>query len=369
MVKANDMLQEALALARNGRPVFPARPDKAPLIKGWPDLATTDEQTITGWFDKDQPPNLAVTTGHKSGFFCLDIDGPMGEASLCELERLHDEIAPQCAVRTVSGGRHFNFLMPDFDLRNSAGKLGPGLDIRANGGYVLVPPSQALNRDGQIGAYSYLSEVRLSSGQLVEAPAWLLDLLRPLPPASSHNPSPGVTASNSYGEKALEEECRRVASAGAGERNDTLNRAAFAIFQLVGGGAIEHGLAEERLRNAALTCGLTPKEVEATLRSAAKRGLASPRSAPQNLPVPVARPTRKVQPETESAADVQLPPPPLSVFPREVQELLREASAAYKQLPLEVAIVAFLALLTASLGRSRVVRVKPAWEEARADAY
>ncbi|MDR1083907.1 MAG: DUF3987 domain-containing protein [Deltaproteobacteria bacterium] len=364
MAKTNAILQEALALAHNGRLVFPTRPDKTPLIKGWPDLATTDEKTITGWFDKGQPPNLAVITGHKSGFFCLDIDGHMGEASLSELERLNGEIAPHCSVRTASGGRHFHFLMPDFDLRNSSGKFGPGLDIRANGGYVLVPPSQALNRNGNLGAYSYLSEVHLSSGQLVAAPAWLLDLLRPLPPTPSHNPSPGVTAPNSYGEKALDEECRRISSAGAGERNDTLNRAAFAIFQLVGGGAIEHGLAEERLRSAALTSGLTPKEIEATLRSAAKRGLTKPRSAPQNLPVPVARPNQKVQAETEPAADVHLPPPPLGVFPREVQELLREASAAYKQLPLEVAIVAFLALLTASLGRSRVVRVKPGWEEA-----
>ena len=254
--------------------------------------------------------------------------------------------------------------MPDFDLRNSAGKLGPGLDIRANGGYVLVPPSEAVNRDGQMGAYSYLSELRLGSGQLVAAPVWLLDLLRSLPPTPGHNPSFGVTASSSYGEKALEEECRRVASAGVGERNDTLNRAAFAIFQLVGGGAIDHALAEEELRSAALTSGLTPKETEATLRSAAKRGLASPRSTPQNLPVPVAKPSQKAQPETASAADVHLPLPPLGFFTREVQELLREASAAYKQLPLEVAIVAFLTLLTASLGRSRVVRVKPGWEEA-----
>ena len=158
MVKTNDVLQEALALARNGRLVFPARPDKTPLIKGWPDLATADEETITGWFSKDQPPNLAVITGHKSGFFCLDIDGPMGEASLSELERLKGKITPQCSVRTASGGRHFHFLMPNFDLRNSAGKIGPGLDIRANGGYVLAPPSQAVNRDGQMGVYSYLSE-------------------------------------------------------------------------------------------------------------------------------------------------------------------------------------------------------------------
>ena len=153
MVKVNDVLTEALALARNGRLVFPARPDKTPFIKGWPDSATTDEQTVAGWFDKDQPPNLAAVTGHKSRFFCLDIDGPTGEASLKALEGRYGEINPLCVARTASGGRHFYFLMPEFDLRNSARKLGPGLDIRANGGYVLVPPSQAVGREGQIGVY------------------------------------------------------------------------------------------------------------------------------------------------------------------------------------------------------------------------
>ncbi|MDL2226531.1 DUF3987 domain-containing protein [Deltaproteobacteria bacterium OttesenSCG-928-M10] len=376
MGKANAILIEALALTRNGRLVFPARPDKTPLIKGWPDLATTDEKAITNWFDKKQPPNLAVVTGHKSGFFCLDIDGPAGEANLKELEARYAPISQHCAVRTASGGRHFHFLMPDFDLRNSAGKLGVGLDIRANGGYVLVPPSQALNRDGQTGAYSYLSDVRLSSGQLEDAPAWLLDLLRPMPPAPCHSASRYDTGPTSYGEKALDEECRRIASAAHGERNDTLNRAAFAIFQLIAGGVIDPGIGEQRLRSAGQAfgeqrlrsagqaCGLTPNEIDATLMSAAKRGLESPRGIPQKLALVSVKKAQKAQSEPDSSDDVHLPAPPLDVFPPEVQALILDAAVAYKQLPLEVVIVAFLALLTACLGRSRVVQVKPGWEEA-----
>jgi len=87
-----------------------------------------------------------VTTGAASGFFALDIDGPEGQASLAALEQRHEplKVEEMAIAITPSGGYHFYFQMPGFNLRNSAGKLGPGLDIRANGGYVLIPPSRAV---------------------------------------------------------------------------------------------------------------------------------------------------------------------------------------------------------------------------------
>ncbi|MDL2226922.1 bifunctional DNA primase/polymerase, partial [Deltaproteobacteria bacterium OttesenSCG-928-M10] len=79
-------IAQILALSQAGRLLFPASQDKKPLISGWPQLATTDESQLRTWFEVDPPPNPAVVTGHQSGFFCLDVDGDAGKASLAELE-------------------------------------------------------------------------------------------------------------------------------------------------------------------------------------------------------------------------------------------------------------------------------------------
>lgn len=60
----------------------------------------------------------------------------------------------------------------------------------------------------------------------------------------------------------------------------------------------------------------------------------------------------------------QLPEPPLTCFPPEIQHMLKEAALAFKYIPLEVPIVSFLAFLSACVGRACVVEVKPGWEEA-----
>lgn len=144
----NLKLQAALQLAQKGRYIFPADKDKRPIIKDWPNNATVDTAILKAWFER-QNYNLAVVTGSKSGFFCLDVDGEAGKDSLLALEKQHSTINPEtaCIAVTPSNGVHYYFQMPDnLDLRNSAGKLGKGLDIRANGGYVVVPPSKVINK-------------------------------------------------------------------------------------------------------------------------------------------------------------------------------------------------------------------------------
>ena len=162
---------ELTALDHKGRHVFPAGCDKKPLIKDWPNLATVDEQQLCDWFDRLESPNIAVVTGHKSGFFCLDVDGEEGRTSLKALENQHSRLDQSCLAQTASGGLHDYFKMPlEADIRNSAGKLAPGLDIRGNGGYVIVPPSQAISREDVLGSYVWLSEITLSKDELSDAP-------------------------------------------------------------------------------------------------------------------------------------------------------------------------------------------------------
>ncbi|MDQ1049126.1 hypothetical protein QFZ76_007362 [Streptomyces sp. V4I2] len=148
-------------------------------------VATTDTDTVTGWWSRWPAGNIGIATGDASGIWGLDVDeknGYTGSATLACLEREHGDLPMTYTVGTGSGGVHhvFSYDGVDFDLRGSARKLGNGLDTRANGGYIVAPPSRA-NDPKHFMAYTVLVDV-----EPVPAPAWLLGLLRPKPkpPAS-----------------------------------------------------------------------------------------------------------------------------------------------------------------------------------------
>ena len=86
-------------------------------------------------------------------------------------------------VGTPRGGLHLVFLSPaGVHIRNSAGKLGNGIDVRGEGGYVLVPPSMS-----EHGAYTAQNDLAPTV-----LPSWLVDLLHILPssnPTRSGNPA------------------------------------------------------------------------------------------------------------------------------------------------------------------------------------
>jgi hypothetical protein len=164
------ILKAALEEASNGVPVFPCKPgSKAPLTTNGHLDATTDKSRITAWWNRYPGANPAMPTGERSGVFVLDVDADKwGFGSLEALEEEHGELPPTWTVRTGGGGLHYYFrLPPDVEIRNSAGKLGRGLDVRGEGGYVLLPGSVTE------GAYEVLER-----HQIADAPAWLVKLLR-----------------------------------------------------------------------------------------------------------------------------------------------------------------------------------------------
>ncbi|MDL2259484.1 DUF3987 domain-containing protein [Deltaproteobacteria bacterium OttesenSCG-928-K17] len=346
-------------LAAAGYKVFPVYKNKRPLLKGWQQKATTDPEQIRAWFDCENPPEIGVMTGRDSGpfgLFCLDVDGAEGLICLEALEKKYGPLERLCVAQTPSGGLHVFFRMPDgVDLRNSAGKLGRNLDTRGQGGYVVVAPSQVFNRQNILAPYRWISEVNLADDvRLPLPPGWLVELLTSKAPPASIKRS----ASTAYGQKALEAECSRIASASLGTRNVTLNKSAFAIFQLVSGGVLPAEEAEARLHEAARFSGLDDKEIRATINSARTKAALSPRSLPESA-------CSKVQSRDRPWLTVSpAPAAPLDVFPPKIQKMLKEAAVAFKQLPIEVPIVALLGMLTACLGQSRLLKVKDNWEEA-----
>jgi hypothetical protein len=162
------LLRAALSYARRGIPVFPCEPSgKRPLTyNGFWD-ATTDPRRIEAWWDRWPFANVGVPTGGKSGLLVLDIDSRGGGTeSLTILERQDSPLPKTTRSRTGGGGVHVFFKYPvGEEVRNSAGWLGPGLDVRGEGGYVVVPPSRTQS------AYEWIDR-----SPPAEA-AWLLERL------------------------------------------------------------------------------------------------------------------------------------------------------------------------------------------------
>jgi hypothetical protein len=161
------MIRAALRLAQRGLAVFPCQPrDKTPATAHGLKDATTDPGVITQWWKQEPCFNIAVATGAVSRIFAIDIDGLDAEFELRKLEAEHGEL-PSSVETITARGRHIYFKWPDRPVRNSASKVAPGIDVRGDGGYVLVPPS--VHPTGR--RYEWSVD---SSNTVVAAPEWLL---------------------------------------------------------------------------------------------------------------------------------------------------------------------------------------------------
>ena len=138
----------ALRHAGRGRPVFPCDPrTKRPLTShGFKD-ATVDEGRIRSWFENTDAM-LGLPTGAVTGLVVIDLDGAAGFESWAELERQYGTLPRTASTTTPNGGQHFWLQHPGVEVRCSAGKLGVGVDVRGDGGYVIAPPSRTADGRG-----------------------------------------------------------------------------------------------------------------------------------------------------------------------------------------------------------------------------
>lgn len=169
-------LDFALRYAALGWPVFPCegkKPDGLLAPQGFKN-ATREAARIRRWWESKPEANLGVPCGAVSGFWVLDVDPRNGgDASLDNLVGTYGALPETLVQQSGGGGRHYLFT---HDPEVVKGKLGEGLDVKRDGGYIIVEPSVTQ------AAYGFIDwEVFEGEPPIAPAPGWLLQLVRAKP--------------------------------------------------------------------------------------------------------------------------------------------------------------------------------------------
>ena len=188
----NKVVDYAQIYAARGWHVLPLR-GKIPIVAHGVKAASCDLTQIETWWTVEPAGNVGVACGRVSGLVVLDIDPRHGgDETLLDLQAIHGKLPPTLEVLTGGGGRHLYFKYPAGVqyVKCSAGQLGPGLDVRADGGYVVAPPS--IHPDtGK--PYEWEASSDPMTDDPAELPDWLLNLLtisRPQTSSNGHKPNP-----------------------------------------------------------------------------------------------------------------------------------------------------------------------------------
>lgn len=298
------LTRAALDAAARGWPVFPLRPGaKRPALHAERNCprtgpcaaehakpeqrATVDPEVIRRCWAAG-PWNIGLAPG-PAGLVVIDLDVPKrctrgqsvdGHATFAVLAADHDDttVWQTHTVRTARGGSHLYYRAPEgARFGNTAGTLGPGIDTRAHGGYVVAPGSITPN-----GPY-----VIETDREPAELPTWLHHLLLPKPPTARTERVQIASADRlpGYVRSAVARECDRVRAAQPGTHATTLFTAAIALGQLTGAGVLPPGTAIHHLETAAESmavagCSCTPREITRTVRNGLTRGVREPRRLP-----------------------------------------------------------------------------------------
>jgi hypothetical protein len=274
------LASSALALAASGLPVFPCSTDKKPIVEGGFKSATQDPKLIHEMFSRPGAALISIPTGRASGRVVIDVDPRHnGDAWLRENQ---NRLPSTLTHGTPSGGVHLIFSDPlDVEIRNSQGRLAPGVDVRGTGGYVIVPLSEGYTIK--------------HNGPLADMPRWLVAAcLKPeRPPPSGPRRPPLDHGGTPYGLKALTEECIAILQAPFGQQEITLNNAALKIGSLVAADKLEESYALSELIDAGNAIpsesGREPWRA-AEIAKKVKRALEDGKRTPRAVPPPPAEP-------------------------------------------------------------------------------
>jgi hypothetical protein len=257
----------AVAYARRGWYVFPVAPrGKTPITKRGMLDASTDTDLVAAWWERRPQANIGVACG-PSGLLVVDLDGEDAVRGWADLAARHGGHERTLVART---GKGFHGYFRG-EGRSSAGRIGPRIDTRGAGGYVIAPPS--VHGSGAI--YQWID----ATLDPVPVPDWLTEALdRGLPdsPIGERHRLPDGVLFTPYGRSALAAIAEEMAATVEGERNSTLNALAYRCGRLSAAGQLGEQVARRDLVDAAVAAGLDGDEAEATFRNGFTAGLFRP---------------------------------------------------------------------------------------------
>ena len=234
--------------------------------------ASSDELSVS--FAQTRAENIGIITGSVSGIVVLDVDGTEGEETIASLGGI-----PLTPTVKAARGCHYYFKHPGaaYKVRNFAGRLS-GLDLRADGGLVVAPPS--VHPTG----IKYEWVVSFDDTPPADLPAWLLEYVDMIDLNAATEITLGFnfgadsdrnTNTSAYGLASLQDECDALSKAPPGQRNDLLNIAACKMANLIAGGQLSEAEAFDALLRASIENGLLTddgkQQIEATIRSGFQR--------------------------------------------------------------------------------------------------
>src|SRR6516225_2884002 len=259
----NPNLTSALNLAAAGLPVFPAGPDKRPLLAGWQKKATTEEEQLRKWWDTHPAAVPAIVVG-RAGLIVIDCDRHPGSNDGIEafnrlLSANGGNLADVPMTKTARGGAHLFFKQPKGEpLGNRRGELPDGIDVRGAGGFVIAPGAEL--PDGKrwqcVNGRPSLAEA-FKAGTIPELPLWLAGIIRPNRQPDREEideySRPGTNSSlrgQVYAAAALDGAVAELSAAPSGKRNETLNAVAFRLGRMIARGWIDEKTVADALLEA-----------------------------------------------------------------------------------------------------------------------
>lgn len=238
----------AMFYAQNNIKTFPVKlQGKSPLCPNGFKSATTDKVVLQEWNKKFPDCNIGIPTGHINNIFVIDVDGQQGFESLNHLELIYGKLD---APTVITGkGKHLYFQMPEnIEIKCSTNKIADHIDIRANGGYVVAPPS--IHETG----HQYTWENFTFNQDFPQAPSWLISLITNAEKQTL--PVSGL----------LEE----ISSAPQGQRNDTLYKRSISLIARAKKEFLDMEEIKQNIINAAMLSGLSKEEATKTFDNALK---------------------------------------------------------------------------------------------------
>lgn len=213
-----------------GVPVFPCF-GKIPVAGlKWKEMASQDPDDIRRTFTRSDATHIGMPTGQASGLVVIDIDIKDGAQGGAWLDAHALAIPATLMAQTQSGGVHLYFRAPAM-LRNSAGKIAPGVDVRGDGGYVIVPPSPGY--------------IWIAHDDVAPLPEWIYEAASVTPQTIIVQPVHRtiLDGGSPYALAGLEAECANIRNAPDGAKHFAINKAAYSIGGLVASGDLDHSVA------------------------------------------------------------------------------------------------------------------------------